>query len=351
MKMAANNLLSAYRSELMAFAILAILLTHLNYNFGIFFIDRLALCCQGGVDAFFFLSGFGLYYSAIKGAPLGSFYRKRAIRIFPSFLTIFLLYMCVKHNFSWQRLGWGGSTLAFWFPPTRKYMFGWFVSTIMVLYALFPFYFKCFKRHERLTTLYAIGIGIILTSIYAYWFLILHPGGYNQYILAAARIPIFFTGVYAAWFLNSGPTCITTRKKQRIIAICTAIIIFAAYNVAIDKCGFMNMRNSGMLYLPFVAIVPGTCTMLGLIFRYVSKYPIGQHLLSLLRQIGSCTLEAYLLIGITYGYSKQLSQWGGISELQSKLLLAAFTLVLAWIIHKVITSTVKVCQTCLQKKN
>lgn len=50
--MAANNLLSAYRSELMAFAILAILLTHLNYNFGIFFIDRLALCCQGGVDAF-----------------------------------------------------------------------------------------------------------------------------------------------------------------------------------------------------------------------------------------------------------------------------------------------------------
>lgn len=347
--MAANNLLSAYRSELMAFAILAILLTHINCDFGMFFINRIALCCQGGVDAFFYLSGFGLYYSASKGTSLGKFYQKRAIRIFPSFLIIFLIYMCVKHNFSWERLGWGGTTLAFWFPATRKYMFGWFVSTIMVLYAIFPLYYKCFKIHKRLATLCAISIGLMLTSIYAYWFLVLHPGGYNQYILAAARIPIFFIGVYTAWYLNNATLSTTSRERKRALAICIAIVVFALYNVGIDKWGFMAMRNSGMLYLPFMAIVPGVCIMLGCIFDYANRFSIGKFLLSFLREIGSCTLEAYLLIGITYGYSKRLSQWWSISELWSKLCLAAFTLVLAWIMHKVITSIVK--NICQRKKN
>ena len=346
--MMSNNLTSTYRSELMAFAILAILLTHINCDFGIFFINRLALCGQGGVDAFFYLSGFGLYYSANKGTTLGNFYRKRAIRIFPPFLTIFILYMCAKHNFTWERLVWGGSTLAFWFPATRKYMFGWFVSTIIVLYAIFPFYYKCFKRHKHLATLCAICLGLTLTSIYAYWFLVLHPSGYNQYILAAARIPIFFIGVYTAWYLNNATPSIATRKRQRALAIGIAIIAFTLYNVDIDKWGFMNMRNSGMLYLPFTVIVPGVCVMLGRLFEIANRFSIGKFLLAILREIGSCTLEAYLLIGITYGYSRRLSQWWNINELWSKLCLAAFTLVLAWIIHKVITYVVK--RICHAKK-
>lgn len=61
-----TNLISSYRRELMAVAMFAILLTHMNCDFGCFAINRLALCGQGGVDAFFFLSGFGMYYSGMK---------------------------------------------------------------------------------------------------------------------------------------------------------------------------------------------------------------------------------------------------------------------------------------------
>lgn len=117
-----TNLISSYRRELMAVAMFAILLTHMNCDFGCFAINRLALCGQGGVDAFFFLSGFGMYYSGMKKTTLAAFYKKRAVRIFPSFLAIFGIYMYIKHSFSWQRLFWGGSTLAYWFPATRKYM-------------------------------------------------------------------------------------------------------------------------------------------------------------------------------------------------------------------------------------
>lgn len=73
-----TNFISSYRRELMAVAMFAILLTHMNCDFGCFAINRLALCGQGGVDAFFFLSGFGMYYSGMKKTTLAAFYKKKS---------------------------------------------------------------------------------------------------------------------------------------------------------------------------------------------------------------------------------------------------------------------------------
>ncbi len=196
----------------MGVAILSILLTHLNCDLGSFALNRLALCCQGGVDAFFFMSGFGLYYSAQKGHSTLTFYKRRALRIFPPFLCLFATMMLIQHNFTWQRAFWGGTTLAYWFPATRQYMFGWFVSVIVLLYAAFPAYSRWFAAQRKLATATAVVTGLALTSIYAVYFMVLHPGGYNQYILAAARMPIFFIGI------NFG-----TMVKDRRMAIAAAM--------------------------------------------------------------------------------------------------------------------------------
>lgn len=198
----------------MGVAILSILLTHLNCDLGSFALNRLALCCQGGVDAFFFMSGFGLYYSAQKGHSTLTFYKRRALRIFPPFLCLFATMMLIQHNFTWQRAFWGGTTLAYWFPATRQYMFGWFVSVIVLLYAAFPAYSRWFAAQRKLATATAVVTGLALTSIYAVYFMVLHPGGYNQYILAAARMPIFFIGIYAAWLLQQPCTKLRRNKNQ-----------------------------------------------------------------------------------------------------------------------------------------
>lgn len=201
----------------MGVAILSILLTHLNCDLGSFALNRLALCCQGGVDAFFFMSGFGLYYSAQKGHSTLTFYKRRALRIFPPFLCLFATMMLIQHNFTWQRAFWGGTTLAYWFPATRQYMFGWFVSVIVLLYAAFPAYSRWFAAQRKLATATAVATGLALTSIYAVYFMVLHPGGYNQYILAAARMPIFFIGIYAAWLLQQPCTKLRRNKSRRIM--------------------------------------------------------------------------------------------------------------------------------------
>lgn len=219
-------------------------------------------------------------------------------------------------------------------------MFGWFVSTIVLLYALFPFYFKWFKQQRWVSTLCGIGVGLALTGLYAYYFLVLHPGGYNQYVLATSRIPIFFVGIGYAWFLNNQPMGSKTHYR-RTIEIVVASIAFIVYNMAIDHWGFMNMRNSGMLYLPFLLIVPGACSLLGLCFETLSRFSLGKIVLKALQQAGTCTLEAYLLIGVTYGYSTMLCHNTGMSVVNAKIVIAAATILLAWTIHKLVSLATK----------
>lgn len=54
---------------------------------------------------------------------------------------------------------------------------------------------------------------------------------------------------------------------RRTIEIVVASIAFIAYNMAIDHWGFMNMRNSGMLYLPFCSL----CLVLVRFWDYALK--------------------------------------------------------------------------------
>ena len=123
-----QNGISEYRAELMAISMFAILLTHLKASFGVYALDRVALLCQGGVDVFLFLSGFGLYYSGMKSDNPLRFYSKRFKRIFPSFWVVMLLTFWLIDKLHWPNVLWGGSTLAFWFQSTNKLL--WLVCVV-----------------------------------------------------------------------------------------------------------------------------------------------------------------------------------------------------------------------------
>ena len=74
--------ISRYRSELMGWSILWIMMLHFTFNQ----IKPLGFIAQygfAGVDIFIFVSGFGLFFSLDKNDDLITFYRKRLLRIFP----------------------------------------------------------------------------------------------------------------------------------------------------------------------------------------------------------------------------------------------------------------------------
>ena len=244
-----QNGISEYRAELMAISMFAILLTHLKASFGVYALDRVALLCQGGVDVFLFLSGFGLYYSGMKSDNPLRFYSKRFKRIFPSFWVVMLLTFWLIDKLHWPNVLWGGSTLAFWFQSTNKYSFGWFVSLIVVLYAVFPWFFRLFRKHPKIATLFGVGVGLLLTGMYVYRYQVVYPGGQNRFILPAARVAIFFLGVYGAhWLETEKETSETVKRKEKWLLVSVALVGLLLLNLALNAWGFRTMRNTGLLY-------------------------------------------------------------------------------------------------------
>ncbi len=326
--------ISKYRTELMALAMFAILLTHLGTPFPSLIIERFRILCQGGVDMFLFLSGFGLYYSGQKNTSPLQFYAKRAKRIFPAFWLIWFLTLLSSHKLHWADFLWGGSTLPFWISSLSKYIFAWFVSLIVALYALFPFYFRLFKKRPVLATALGTGLGLLLTGLYVYHFQVVRPGGQNRYILPAARLPIFFIGVYAGHWLRPEHLANVTHKRGiKMALVALSAVSLLAFFLAVNALGFKGMRNTGLLYLLFVPILPGALTAMVEGFRRIDGKAWGKRILAVLRLLGKGTLEAYLLIGLTYGYAGKASALLHISPLAASLLMMALTIPLALLIH------------------
>lgn len=329
-----QNGVSEYRSELMAVSMFAILLTHLKATFGVYALDRVALLCQGGVDVFLFLSGFGLYYSGMKSDNPLRFYSKRFKRVFPPFWVVMLLTLWHIDKLRCADVLWGGSTLAFWFQSTNKYSFGWFVSLIVVLYAVFPWFFRWFRRNPGIATLFGVGVGLVLTSLYVYRYQVVYPGGQNRFILPAARVAIFFLGIYGAYWLEAKKgASVIVKHKEKLLFVLVAAVALLLLNLSLNAWGFRVMRNTGLFYWSYILIIPGFLTVCVWMFRKMSCTRIGNASLKVLRYLGSCTLEAYLLIAVLYSYVPLVSRWLGVSPLVSNLMLLVATIAAAWLIH------------------
>ncbi len=330
--------ISKYRAELMALAMFAILLTHITTPFPSLVIERFRVLCQGGVDMFLFLSGFGLYYSGMKNASPLNFYAKRAKRIFPAFWLILFFTLLNSHKLHWANFLWGGSTLPFWFPSLTKYIFAWFVSLIVALYAAFPFYFRLFRKWPKLATVLGVGLGLVLTGLYVYHFQVVRPGFGNRFILPAARLPIFFIGVYAGHWLSPAHLAgVVNKRRIKAALLGLTLISLVSFFFMLNTWGFNGMRNSSLLYLLFVPILPGAITAMVEAFRWIEQRKLGWRVLSLFRLLGQGTLEAYLLIGLTYGYVNKVSAFLHVSPLIANVLLMFVTILLALLIHIAVT--------------
>ena len=129
--------ISTYRSELMGWSIFWIMILH----FGFYSIVPLGFVAQygyAGVEIFMFVSGFGLYFSLDKNPSLLIFYRRRLLRIFPTYYIIGLLTsFLIFHDTVFQYL-FRYTTIGFWL---KDGLFAdWFVPSILLLYLLAPFF-------------------------------------------------------------------------------------------------------------------------------------------------------------------------------------------------------------------
>lgn len=214
--------ISATRNELFGLAMLNIILLHWfqdvldAFKFGgLLVAEHPALYGAGkwygwwfgslGVDVFLFLSGMGLFYSMAGDPNIGNFYKKRLVRILPTYLLMGGVFWAI-------RLAIKGGTFSDWWKNlcfvtffTKGTLTLWFIGFILVMYLLYPlihWYFNSTEkegvRYLRFVLLLAVIMTLSLIGIQRF------PAFPNAKDIVLGRIPIFLLGCFLGKYIKNG---------------------------------------------------------------------------------------------------------------------------------------------------
>lgn len=243
--------LTHYKSFLMGVSMLWIVMYHAGLPIPI--LSYLKDIGYLGVDVFIFLSAYSLYFSFSRNGDLKTYYRKRAVRILPSYyLVLVSVWLVETYLFQeqtaplWQL----ASMLGFYVPFLNWDYFLWYIPGILFLYAIFPFLYK----HLSFIQKYGLGLlGIFLLLNLGYFLWSKESG--NGLFLLTPRIAIFVLGMIYA------------RHERRVI---TAILPYKGYYICgtlMVMVGLMVLRQMEMSLvltgglmlgtLPFALAMPG----------------------------------------------------------------------------------------------
>ena len=185
--------ISTYRNALMGVAMLWVVFYHFGFHTPI--ISHVTRFGYTGVDIFMFLSGFGLFYSLQKKQGLSNYFKKRVVRIFPSYflIGIALSLFCYPNENFWDYL-WRCSTLGFW---TNGIYYEWFIPSIIALYCLFPLAFRILACNRIRQYKFLIVCCLIFSAYAAFNYTVVD----NWHFLLLYRIPIFLFGALTAFYI------------------------------------------------------------------------------------------------------------------------------------------------------
>lgn len=311
-----KELISRYRSELMGIGIIWIIIHHI-YFFKLYdfsnvgeIINGIARAGSCGVDIFLFLSGFGLYHSYSKNPNLKTFYLKRITRILPVFILCSVLWNGIKTNFTFRDLFF----LKFWGNQFHWY---WYITCILLFYALSPFIFKMLKR---IGPLRVFLISCVVAFILSLLFTCIGLGDIHDiYVSIPERLPIFVAGIILAE--GHFPERFVQKYYLLILAVSiTALSILFFYNW------------DTWVYPAYFFLTLGLLPLFTSIFRFCP--PV---ILRFLRFSGKLSLELYLIHMFIF--------WSNLFHFLNNIFLSVLSLFLlsylgSWLINRFLSYAV-----------
>ena len=285
--------ISRYRAEQMGAAMLFVILFHVALDRGDPFYG-LRRCGNVGVDIFLFLSGVGLWFSWTKTPSVSHFYRRRLLRILPTWLlcsTAFYLpdYLGAR-RFSTSIVDLIGDITINWDFWLHDELTFWYVPAIMLLYMLAPWYMRLIERHAIYRWLPLL---MVVWCVMVQWVLPIHHAVGHLEIFWS-RVPIFFIGINCGALVKSG---------------------YKVEGDAVER----------MLYIPFTVC---SVLLMNRIFRRTPEW-----VNRAFRFVGALSLEAYLIhihFVLVYVQPHGLGYW------PTFLITVAITLPLAWMVQRVV---------------
>ena len=326
--------ISRFRSEHMGIAMLIIILFHValprsDAFFGLRRIGNL------GVDMFLFLSGVGLWFSWAKNAVAvnkqsfvkewASFYKRRMIRVYPTWLVIASLYYIPRYHGGWDL--WTNShrladlfaditiNKGFWFYGHLTF---WYIPAIMVLYVFAPPFMELIRRYPIYKWLVLI---FVLWPLAVQWVTPIHDS-LSHLEIFFSRVPIFFLGICMGDMV----------RNKRSVQGNSIWLIAIMFIMTLFICVFLEQNIHGRfpLFIERLVYIPLTVTfiiLLGLLFTKTPRW-----LNYSMAWVGAISLETYLIHSefILWRVEQyHLGYWF------TFLVTAAISLTLAWLLHKV----------------
>lgn len=314
--------ISRFRAEQMGAAMLFVILFHVALDRGYPFYG-LRRCGNVGVDIFLFLSGVGLWFSWVKTPDVLRFYRRRLLRIVPTWIVLATAFYLPDYlgarRFSHSIVDLIGDITINWDFWLHDELTFWYVPAIMALYLVAPWYMRLIQSRPVYRWLPLL---MVIWCVMVQWVLPIHHAvGHIE--IFWSRVPIFFIGI------NFGEM-VRTHRQLPSEAVWLLLVTFL---MTFGTCLYLEQVRHGqfplfverMLYIPFTV-----CTVL-VMNRIFRRTP--QWVNRLFRFVGALSLEAYLIhihFVLVYVQPYHLGYW------LTFLVTVAITLPIAWLLQRLI---------------
>lgn len=272
-----------YRGAWMGCAMLWIVWYHLNASMP-YPRSSLAMVGYGGVDMFLFASGIGCYHSLSSNTDLFRFYKRRFSRIMPTyfcFISLWIVYRMYMDPLSLPDIV--GNFFGLQFFSCRGNGFNWYISMILLLYALAPlFYTLANSINGTFSQIFIVSLTVILSI--SFW-------DSSELSVGFTRISIFYIGMlFGKYSINDG---IISKKVSFILAlglfVGITVLIYFRRNFPV------YLWSKGLHWYPYIFITPGLCFGLSALFVLAEKATFGRWLLRVIQFIGNYSFEIYLI--------------------------------------------------------
>ncbi|WP_407383746.1 acyltransferase family protein [Ruminococcus sp.] len=253
-----------------------------------------------GVDMFLFLSGIGLYFSFKKDSNLLHFWKKRLMRVLPTALFIAMFYFSFRYVNGRYESGWKTylrrvSFLYFFEKGERVF---WFISLILVLYLLFPVFYKVIEKYRLVGMLGLVAVTVGLTFLLRQF----APTFYGYWEIALCRVPTFIIGIWAGKFVLEKKEInrnwlwlflIIVIGMSTLMYFYTPIMqsLVKGYNKSMEAMWIWFYRYTGAVIGIFLVILDsfvctslrhkGRCNLLRNFFEFVGMYSLEYYMIFL----------------------------------------------------------------------
>ena len=287
---------------------------------------------SGGVDIFLVLSGIGLYYSFSKTPKVLTFYRKRLVRIIPSSFIVALAIAII-----------GGVSGVFAFIAKVTFLEFylirnadirlWYISSILLLYLLFPLFFKIYSKMKYLGALLIILVSVIITLM----LFVLDKEAFNRLEIMLTRVPVFICGMVLGSIMKKGLKI--SNVKALVICLFGTVYFLVMMLLAImipEKYEFLRHY----LYLPMAVSMV-------IIFAYIRSRISLTVLTKPIELLGKFSLEIYLIHQYLYESLDKVFK----SIYENQLLYSLVIFAIALVLSVILKLSVDFVVNKIQKKN